>query len=116
MGHPVLPGGGLLALTVAGEGTATGRIVSPASFVWLRAQRIPRCTVGPIMRAAGPATVSTTDLHPWHVAGDANAATAIGLRVARCETFYRPADDDTGTLYLVDLFLGQRGRDPAAAL
>ncbi|MGH3799878.1 MAG: hypothetical protein ACRDTD_07070, partial [Pseudonocardiaceae bacterium] len=42
--------GGLLALTVDRDGTATGRIVGPASFMWLRAQRIPRYTIGRIMR------------------------------------------------------------------
>jgi SAM-dependent methyltransferase len=94
--------GGLLALTVAGAGTATGRLVGPASFMWLHAQRIPRYTVGRIMRATDPATVSTTDLHPWYVAGDANAATAIGLRVPRCENFYLSDDGNVGTLYLLD--------------
>jgi hypothetical protein len=104
-GTPFYPGG-LLTLTVKGEGTAAGRIVGPASFMWLRAQRIPRYTVGRVMHATDPATVSTTDLHPWHVAGNANAATAIGLRVPRCENFYRPGDGGTGTLYLVDRWSG----------
>jgi protein-L-isoaspartate(D-aspartate) O-methyltransferase len=72
--------GGLLALTVDRDGTASGRIVGPASFMWLRAQRIPRYTIGRIMQRDDAAAVSTTDLHPWHVAGDANAATAITLR------------------------------------
>jgi protein-L-isoaspartate O-methyltransferase len=94
--------GGLLALTVALDGTATGRIVGPASFMRLRAQRIPRYTIGQIMRGDDAAVVSTTDLHPWYVAGDANAATAIGLRVPDCEKFYRAQSSDTGTLYLVD--------------
>ncbi len=94
--------GGLLALTVDRDGTASGRIVGPASFMWLRAQRIPRYTIGQIMRREDAAAVSTTDLHPWHAAGDANAATAIGLRVPRCENFYHPEDSHTGTLYLVD--------------
>ncbi|MGH3897811.1 MAG: methyltransferase domain-containing protein [Pseudonocardiaceae bacterium] len=93
--------GGLLALTVDQDGTAIGRIVGPASFMWLRAQRIPRYTLGRAMRH-DDAAVSTTDLHPWHVASDANAATAIGLRVSRCETFYHAEGSDAGTLYLVD--------------
>lgn len=33
--------GGLLALTVDHDATATGRIVGPAAFMWLRSQRIP---------------------------------------------------------------------------
>jgi protein-L-isoaspartate(D-aspartate) O-methyltransferase len=94
--------GGLLALSVDRDGTATGGIVGPASFMWLRAQRIPRYTLGGIMRGDDAAAVSSTDLHPWQVAGDANAATAIGLRVPGCENFYHAESSDVGTLYLVD--------------
>jgi protein-L-isoaspartate(D-aspartate) O-methyltransferase len=93
---------GLLALTVNPNGTATGKIVGPAHFMWLRAQRIPRYRTDQIIQAEDPAAVSTTDLHPWHIAGDAHAATAIGLRVPGCESFYRSQGSDTGTLYLVD--------------
>jgi protein-L-isoaspartate O-methyltransferase len=95
--------GGLLALTVDHDATtATGGIVGPASFMWLRAQRIPRYSTSRIVRGEDAAAVSTTDLHPWHVAGDVHAATAIGLRVPQCETFYHPDSPETGTLYLVD--------------
>ncbi|MGH3933921.1 MAG: methyltransferase domain-containing protein [Pseudonocardiaceae bacterium] len=96
--------GGLLALTVHRDATATGRIVGPASFMWLRAQRIPRYTTSRIVRHDDTATASTTDLHPWHAVGDAHAATAIGLRVPQCENFYHPdsAEAEAGTLYLVD--------------
>jgi protein-L-isoaspartate(D-aspartate) O-methyltransferase len=100
-GTPYYPGG-LLALTVHRDTTATGRIVGPASFMWLRAQRIPRYTTSRIVRRDDTATTSTTDLHPWHVAGDANAATAIGLRVPQCESFYHPDSSEAGTLYLID--------------
>jgi hypothetical protein len=54
------------------------------------------------MRSDDTTAVSTTDLHPWHVAGDAHAATAIGLRVPRRENFSRTDNSHTGTLYLVD--------------
>ncbi|MGH3609423.1 MAG: hypothetical protein ACRDRD_15215, partial [Pseudonocardiaceae bacterium] len=94
--------GGLLALTVDHDATATGRIVGPAAFMWLRAQRIPRYSTGRIVRDQDEAAVSTTDLHPWQVAGDVHAATAIGLRVPRCESFYHPDSSATGTLDLVD--------------
>ena len=98
--------GGLLALTVRGDATATGRIVGPASFMWLRAQRIPRYITGRIVRGEDTAAVSSTELHPWHVAGDVHAATAIGLRVPRCEKLYHPDSTNTGTLYLVDQWSG----------
>ena len=94
--------GGLVELTVGPEGTATGGIVGPASFMWLRAQRIPRYTISRIIRPADAAVVSSTDVHPWRVAGEVNAATAIGLRVPGCESFYHAEDSATGTLYLVD--------------
>jgi protein-L-isoaspartate O-methyltransferase len=94
--------GGLLALTVHPGAAATGRIVGPASFMWLRAQRIPRYSMSQIVRDEDTARMSTTELHPYSVAGDAHAATAIGLRVPRCETFYHPDSPQTGTLYLVD--------------
>lgn len=100
-GTPYYPGG-LLALTAHRDATATGRIVGPASFMWLRAQRIPRYTTDRIVRRNDAAIMATTDLHPWHVAGDVHAATAIGLRVPRCENFYHPDSADTGTLYFVD--------------
>jgi hypothetical protein len=100
-GTPYYPGG-LLALTVHRDTTATGRIVGPASFMWLRAQRIPRYTTSRIVRGDDSATASTTDLHPWYMTGDANAATAIGLLVPQCENFYHPDSPETGTLYLID--------------
>jgi protein-L-isoaspartate(D-aspartate) O-methyltransferase len=100
-GTPYYPGG-LLALTVHRDATATGRIVGPASFMRLRAQRIPRYTMSRIVRDDDTATASTTDLHPWYVAGDVHAATAIGLRVSQCESLYHPDSSDVGTLYLVD--------------
>ncbi len=100
-GTPYYPGG-LLALTVHREATATGRIVGPAAFMWLRAQRIPRYTTSRIMRDEDTATGSTTELHPWQVAGDVHAATAIGLRVPQCESLYHPDSPETGTLYLID--------------
>ncbi len=100
-GTPYYPGG-LLALTVHPDATATGRIVGPAAFMSLRAQRIPRYTISRIVREDDTATTSTTDLHPWHVAGDAHVSTAIGLRVPQCARLYQPEDPETGTLYLVD--------------
>ncbi|MBV9729022.1 MAG: hypothetical protein JO309_06370, partial [Pseudonocardiales bacterium] len=90
------------ARTVGPEGTANGGIVGPASFMWLRAQRIPRYTINQIVRPDDAAAVSSTDLHPWRVAGDLHAATAIGLQVPGCQKFYCTQDSNTGTLYLVD--------------
>jgi hypothetical protein len=104
-GTPYYPGG-LLAFTVHRDATASGRIVGLAAFMWLRAQRIPRYTVSRIVRGTDTATVSTTDLHPWYVAGDVDVSTAIGLRVPQCESLYDPDSPETGTLYLIDQWSG----------
>lgn len=104
-GTPYYPGG-LLALTVHRDATATGRIVGPAAFMWLRAQRIPRYIMSRIVRHEDLATVSTTDLHPWYVAGDVDVSTTIGLRVPQCESLYDPDSAETGTLYLIDQWSG----------
>lgn len=70
---------GLLALAVEGS-LAVNRIVGPASFMRLRDQRVPRFRTALIVIDEESATVSNTDLHAWQVAGDPNAAAAIGLR------------------------------------
>lgn len=97
---------GLLTLTVHPDGTATGRIGEPAAFMWLRGQRAPRYRLAPIVDAAPDYTVTHTDLHPAGIAGDRHAATAIGLRVPRCQFLYDPDTADAGTLYLIDQWGG----------
>ncbi|MGH3827214.1 MAG: methyltransferase domain-containing protein [Pseudonocardiaceae bacterium] len=96
--------GGLLALEPLGDGTATGRIVGKAWFMWLRDQRVPRVSVSRFVRADQHAEVSTTEVHPFEVAGDYDAQLAVSLRVPECRHLYwRPDhDDDHGTLWLID--------------
>ncbi|MGH8571623.1 MAG: methyltransferase domain-containing protein, partial [Gammaproteobacteria bacterium] len=97
---------GLLTLTVHTDGTATGRIGEPAAFMWLRDQRVPRYQLASVFDATPDYTVIRTDSHPADVAGDRHAATAIGLRVPRCQFLYDPDTADTGTLYLIDQWDG----------
>jgi len=99
---------GLLTLTVAADGSATGRIGDPASFMRLRAQRVPRRRAGGLVadRDTTLATVSTTEVHPYHVAANRDAATAIGLRVPNCQYTYSPQSSEAGTLWLVDQWSG----------
>ncbi len=90
---------GILTLDVGQDGTA-GRFGGAAAFMALRAQRVPRPRGRPI--DTDTATVSTTDIHPYQVAGDRDAATAIGMRVHGIHKHYAPGTDSTGTQWLLD--------------
>lgn len=88
--------GGLLSLTVADDGTASGRIVDKTSFMWLRDQRVSRVRFGEVVRDGDEAAVTTTDIHPYGVGGDYDAQLAISLQVAQCKNLYSPYDEDRG--------------------
>ncbi len=96
--------GGLLSLTVAEDGSAQGNIVDKASFMDLRDQRIPRVSVSRCVYDEDHATVTSTDLHPYRVAGHYDVCIAIGMRVPRCKRLYWPADDgsDEAILWFLD--------------
>lgn len=96
--------GGLLSLTVADDGTAQGNIVDMASFMWMRDQRTRRGRVSRDVYDEDRATVTSTELHPYRVAGHYDVCIAIGLRVPRCRYLYQPADDDSdeAILWLLD--------------
>lgn len=81
----------LLRLTVGDDHIGRGRIVGTASFMQLRGQRIPRWAAVDLL-GSGHADVSTTDLHPWHVA-QRDAATSIGWRIPGVRQFYAPGRD-----------------------
>lgn len=91
---------GILALTVSDGGTATGRFGEPAAFMALRAQRVPRPRGRQIVNDEWVA--STTDIHPYQVAGDRDAAVAIGMRVPNCHKHYEPHTAHTGKQWLLD--------------
>jgi len=91
---------GILTLTVHQDGTARGRLGRPAAFMALRAQRVPRPRGRPIDTDTG--AISSTDVHPYRIAGDRNAAVAIGMRVHGIHKHYAPTTDDTGTQWLLD--------------
>jgi protein-L-isoaspartate(D-aspartate) O-methyltransferase len=112
-GRLVLPwantyAGGLVALTVAGDGTATGSIVAESSFMWLRGQRATRGAVQPptVAGTRDPDDVEqrTTTLHPHDVTGPHGARIAIAQRVPGCQWRYWPWDEQepVGVLWLVD--------------
>jgi protein-L-isoaspartate(D-aspartate) O-methyltransferase len=84
--------GGLVALSVSAEGTATGSIVDRASFMRLKGHRDPPRE--PVLDIVGEdedrAHASTTDLHPYRFIGDYDAQLAISLHVPGCEFTYVP--------------------------
>ncbi len=100
--------GGLLSLTVATDGTATGRIVDRTWFMQLRDQRLPWCSVADVVRGDYHGEKSTTTIGPDELARHRGAMLAIGLRVPRCQHKYFPydPDDGTGELWFLDPWSG----------
>jgi protein-L-isoaspartate(D-aspartate) O-methyltransferase len=98
--------GHLLALTVAGDGTATGRIVGKTAFMPLRDQRIPWIPISEIVTEDSEARAEEklSKRHPRYYVASYDARTAIGLQVGRCIPRYTPpdAEDPEGILWLLD--------------
>lgn len=98
--------GGLVALTVGDDGTATGSIVDRASFMRLRGQREPPRE--PVLDIVGDdedhADATCTNLHPYQFTGDYDAQLAISLRVPGCDFTYVPYNPEfnEGVVWLVD--------------
>lgn len=98
--------GGLIALSVRDDGTATGSIVDRASFMRLRNQREPPRE--PVLDIVGDdedrAEATTTELHPYRFTGDYDAQLAISLHVPGCEFTYIPYNlrFQEGVVWLVD--------------
>jgi protein-L-isoaspartate(D-aspartate) O-methyltransferase len=77
--------GGMLRVVVSDSG-GKGRIVGEASFMRLRAQRSPRIRVADVRDPDAAVIESMTDVHPWYLRGDVDAAVAIGVRAPRVES------------------------------
>ncbi|MGH4019050.1 MAG: protein-L-isoaspartate O-methyltransferase family protein [Pseudonocardiaceae bacterium] len=90
---------GIVALTVHNDGTASGRLATPAAFMALRAQRIPRPHADFI---GEPEHTCQTQLHPWRLVGDRNAATAIGQRLGDGIHTHYEETENTGVEWLLD--------------
>jgi protein-L-isoaspartate O-methyltransferase len=88
---------GIVALVGHPDGTASGRLAGPAEFMALRAERVPR--MGGTQYSDPPEHKSTTELHPHRYAGNRDAATAIGLRVAGIHKVWQSVGE-LGTLWL----------------
>jgi len=104
--------GHLLALTVHNNGTATGTLLGPLSFMPVRGQRIRRIQVDDVVTntSQDQAGERLSKRHPrWYVA-DYDTRAAIGLQVPRCKPRYTPPTPDEGTpegiLWLLDQWSG----------
>lgn len=98
--------GHLLALTVAGDGSATGCIVGKTSFMTLRDQRVPWVPIADIATddSETRAEHKLSRRHPRYYVASYEARTAIGIQVPRCVPRYVPPDghDPDGILWFLD--------------
>jgi len=98
--------GHLLALTVAADGSATGRIVGKTAFMTLRDQRIPWIPISEIVTEDSEARAEEklSKRHPRYYVANYDTRTAIGVQVPRCIPRYTPPDtqDPDGILWLLD--------------
>jgi protein-L-isoaspartate(D-aspartate) O-methyltransferase len=98
--------GHLLALTVTGDGSATGRIVGETAFMTLRGQRIPWIPISDIVTEDSQARAENklSKRHPRYYIAGYDARTAIGVQVPRCTPRYTSPDteDPEGILWLLD--------------
>ena len=98
--------GHLLALTVAGDGTATGRIVGKTAFMTIRDQRIPWIPISEIVTddSEARAEEKLSKRHPRSYVAGYDVRTAIGVQVPRCIPRYTPPEDQDpdGILWLLD--------------
>ncbi|GAA2450362.1 methyltransferase domain-containing protein [Actinomadura vinacea] len=99
--------GALVALTVSGDGTATGHVVGNVAFMPLRAQRGRRASLARDVRAVAQARRSVTDLHPYGVMGEYDASLAVGLKVRRCKLVVEHhGEEGEYTVWLIDPWSG----------
>ncbi|MBV9013237.1 MAG: hypothetical protein JO272_14515 [Pseudonocardiales bacterium] len=98
--------GHLLALTVIGDGTATGKIVGKTAFMTLRDQRTPWIPISEIVTEDSEthAEEKLSKRHPRYYVSSYDTTTAIGVQVGRCIPRYTPPDDQRpqGILWLLD--------------
>jgi protein-L-isoaspartate O-methyltransferase len=91
---------GVAVLRVRPDGSASGRFGGPATFMGLRSQRVARPTSWDGVGESG--VESSTDIHPWHLTGDRNAAVAIGQHLGDgVHTHWQETGDTTGYLWLL---------------
>ncbi len=95
--------GALVSFTVNGDGSAEGHIVGNVAFMFLRDQRID-ASIDDEECDEATARASYASVAPYSVAGDYDAALAIGMTVPGCSviTVPDPTTELPGTLWFVD--------------
>lgn len=93
---------GLLTLTAHGDGTASGRLSWPLTFMGTRAERVPR--IAPASIVGDPDLIGETDLHPRLWVANRDAAMAIGQRLGDGvrHQWQKKAAPGRGTMWLLD--------------
>lgn len=101
---PTYGGEAVVRLTVAGDGSATGRFLGSSAFMRLRAQRVRRRHVRAYLgdqRWPADGRRSTTSVSPDTV-GDWPVMFAVGVRVPEAFPWVEHYDDGSYTLWLRD--------------
>jgi methyltransferase of ATP-grasp peptide maturase system len=95
----------LLKLTVSEDGTASGRFVGRAAFMWLRQDRVLLGSLRDYMHADDQPDRKTTQLDPRAVFGDPDADFAVAARIRDCAWYRVNAGDGSGefTVWLLGL-------------
>lgn len=94
----------LLRLRVAEDGSASGRMIGGAPFMWVRQQRTPVIGVRDVVRDEDEPARSITEIEPAWTYEDDHAAFAVGVRVPNCQwlAFDDPEGSGEYTLWLLD--------------
>lgn len=95
----------LAKLTVAEDGTASGRFVGRAPFMWLRQHRVLLKRMRDYVRADDQPDRSRTELDPRKVFGDPDGDFAVAARLRDCAWYRADAADgsDEFTIWLLGL-------------
>lgn len=87
---------GLAVLRRTADGAA-GHLAGPAAFMALRSEATSRHRISDLV----PNSVGSTDVHPYYLTGDRDAAVAIALRTSGVSFAWRPISDGAeGVLWM----------------
>jgi protein-L-isoaspartate O-methyltransferase len=88
---------GISVLNRTGDHSASGRLAGPANFMSIRAEATSRIRTNNLVATH----IGCTDIHPYYLTGDRDAAVAIGQRTRGITFAWRPAGESAdGTLWL----------------
>lgn len=104
----------LLRLVVGDDGTASGRFVGGAAFMWVRSQRVLLGGLADHVHGDDEADQAHTELDPREVFGQPAADFAISTRVRDCSWHRFDADDDSGEFTVWLLSTGDEERSWAS--